>query len=64
MSEVDIEDLETADGSGAIAWNFQDLPDELILKVLNYPKLKDLISSGQKVSPNTNSKSLFYWSVG
>ena len=57
MSEVDIEDLETVDGSGAIAWNFQDLPDELILKVLNYPKLKDLISSGQKASPNTNSKS-------
>ena len=57
MSEVDIEDLETVDGSGAIAWNFQDLPDELILKVLNYPKLKDLISSRQKASPNTNSKS-------
>lgn len=47
MSEVDIENLEIFDGSEAIAWNFQDLPDELILKVLSYPKLKDLISSGQ-----------------
>ena len=35
MSEVDIENLEIFDGSEAIAWNFQDLPDELILKVLS-----------------------------
>ena len=47
MSELQIENLETVDGSGTIAWNFQDLPDELILKVLNYSKLKDLISSGR-----------------
>ena len=47
MSEVDIENLETIDGSDAIAQNFQDLPDELILKVLSYSKPKDLIISGQ-----------------
>ena len=47
MSEVDIENLETIDGMDAIAQNFQDLPDELILKVLSYSKPKDLISSGQ-----------------
>ena len=28
-------------------FNFQDLPDELILKVLSYSKTKDLISCGQ-----------------
>ena len=27
--------------------NFQDLPDELVLKILTYPKAKDLISCGQ-----------------
>ena len=27
--------------------NFQDLPDELVLKILSYPKAKDLISCGQ-----------------
>ena len=27
--------------------NFQDLPDELVLKILSYPEAKDLISCGQ-----------------
>ena len=27
--------------------NFQDIPDELVLKILSYPEAKDLISCGQ-----------------
>ena len=47
ISEGGIENLETVEGSGALTGNLQDLPDELILKVLSYSKPKDLISSGQ-----------------
>ena len=47
MSEGDIENWETVHGSGALTRNLQDLPDELILKVLSYSKPKVLISSGQ-----------------
>ena len=59
ISEGDVENLETVDGSEAIAQNFLDLPNELILKVLSYQTTlnlcnniyysepKDLISCGQ-----------------
>ena len=33
--------------SETLTHNFQDLPDEIILKVLSYSEPKDLISSGQ-----------------
>ena len=42
-----IETIETVEGSGALTRNLQDLPDELILRVLSYSKPKDRISSGQ-----------------
>lgn len=47
MSEGDVENLETIDGSEAFIRSFQDLPDELILKVLSYSEPKDVIKSGQ-----------------
>ena len=47
ISEGGIENLETVDRSGDLTRNLQNLPDELILKVLSYSKPKDLISSGQ-----------------
>ena len=47
MSEGDVEYFETIDGSEALIRSFQDLPDELILKVLSYSEPKDVIKSGQ-----------------
>ena len=47
MSEGDVENFETIDGSEALIRSFQDLPDELILKVLSYSEPKDVIKSGQ-----------------
>ena len=47
ISDGGKDNLETADRSGALTGYLQDLPDELILKVLSYSKPKDLISSGQ-----------------
>ena len=47
ISDGGIENLETVDRSGDLTGNLQDLPDELILKVLSYSKPKDLTSSGQ-----------------
>jgi hypothetical protein len=47
MSEGNVENFETIDESEALIWSFQDLPDELILKVLSFSEPKDVIKSGQ-----------------
>ena len=47
MSKGGIENFKTIDGPDALDRNFQDLPDELILKVLSFSEPKDLITSGQ-----------------
>jgi hypothetical protein len=47
MSKGGIDNFKTIDGPDALDRNFQDLPDELILKVLSFSEPKDLITSGQ-----------------
>ena len=47
ISEADIDNLETVDGSEALTRDFVDLPNELILKVFSYSEPKELISFGQ-----------------
>lgn len=60
--EGNIENLESIDGSEVLAQRFQDLPNELILKVLSYSRPKDLIRSGQvskRLRMISNDKSLW-----
>ena len=47
ISDGDLDNFETIDRSEALIWSFQDLPDELILKVLSFSEPKDVIKSGQ-----------------
>ena len=62
ICEGNVENLETINGSEVLAQSFQDLPNELILKVLSYSRPKDLICSGQvskRLRMISNDKSLW-----